>query len=245
MKEKTYKIGEVSKIAGVTIRTLRYYDSIDLLKPSRVLENRHRSYDQKDIEKLQLIMGLKLLNLSLTDIKTYIERPNLDLVDVLKYQKQVLHQKIESFRDIINKIDFISEHYSKKGSNKNDDIFTLYDMMQMANHNEIVRKYFSNDSGKVLNTNEHGNHEALNKAILLLEKSLPKKGSIDQKFILNTFSTFIKDYFGEVSDSTIMKMTKMTVEMIDMDPNTSIGISELELYRWLCINLLKGEDLNE
>ena len=51
---KTVK--EVSRLAGVSIRTLRYYDEIGLLKPKRISENQYRLYDDKALEKLQEIM---------------------------------------------------------------------------------------------------------------------------------------------------------------------------------------------
>ena len=59
MDSRTYKTGELAKLAGITIRTLRYYDAIGLLKPSNVQENGHRQYNTTDVENLQLILGLK------------------------------------------------------------------------------------------------------------------------------------------------------------------------------------------
>ena len=71
---KTVK--EVSKITGVSIRTLRYYDEIGLLKPTGLTEAGYRLYDNKAIEKLQEIMFFKELEIPLTDIKKIMEHPD-------------------------------------------------------------------------------------------------------------------------------------------------------------------------
>lgn len=65
-----YSIGQVSKIANVSTKTLRYYDEYGLFKPSIVDENnKRRYYLEKDILKLQEILFLKYLGFSLHEIK--------------------------------------------------------------------------------------------------------------------------------------------------------------------------------
>ena len=64
---KTVK--EVSKLAGVSIRTLRYYDEIGLLKPTATTEAGYRLYSDKDLERLQEIMFFKEMELPLESIK--------------------------------------------------------------------------------------------------------------------------------------------------------------------------------
>lgn len=70
MKEENMKtVNEVSKITGISIRALRYYDEIGLLKPSKLSDTGYRLYDNKALEKLQEIMFYKELEISLHDIK--------------------------------------------------------------------------------------------------------------------------------------------------------------------------------
>ncbi len=68
LKEQ-FTVGEFAKKAGVTLRTLRYYDKIDLLKPSSYNEAGHRLYSKEDFPKLQKILTLKFIGLSLDEIK--------------------------------------------------------------------------------------------------------------------------------------------------------------------------------
>ena len=95
-------IGEVSKIFNISKETLRYYDKIGILKPEVNDENGYRYYQFKHLEQLSLILGIKLLGISLSDIKKTIgsedlnEYRNLVLKqeEILKVKKQEL-QRLE------------------------------------------------------------------------------------------------------------------------------------------------------
>lgn len=68
---KTWYAKELSKLANVTVRTLHYYDKIDLLKPSIRLENKYRLYSESDLAKLQQIIALKFFGFELNQIKKF------------------------------------------------------------------------------------------------------------------------------------------------------------------------------
>jgi len=87
---KTVK--DVSEITGVSIRTLRYYDEIGLLKPTKLTDSGYRLYDNKALEKLQEIMFFRELDIPLIDIKKIIENPNYDKEQVLLAQKNFLEK---------------------------------------------------------------------------------------------------------------------------------------------------------
>ena len=78
---KTVK--DVSDITGISIRTLRYYDEIGLLKPTKLTESGYRLYDNKALEQLQEIMFFRELEIPLMDIKKIMENPNYDKEQVL------------------------------------------------------------------------------------------------------------------------------------------------------------------
>lgn len=79
-------VKEISEITGVSIRTLRYYDEIGLLKPTGLTKAGYRLYDNKALEKLQQIMFFKELGISLMDIKEIIENPDYDKEQALPYR---------------------------------------------------------------------------------------------------------------------------------------------------------------
>lgn len=99
---KTVK--DVSKITGVSIRTLRYYDEIGLLNPTELTEAGYRLYDNKALEKLQEIMFFRELDIPLIVIKKIMENPNYDKEQALLTQKNLLEQKRNRLNGIIELI---------------------------------------------------------------------------------------------------------------------------------------------
>ncbi len=77
-----YTVKQLCDLAGVTPRTLHYYDQIDLLKPSDVGENGYRYYDDAALLRLQQILFYRELDLGLLQIKDVLDAPGFDLVDV-------------------------------------------------------------------------------------------------------------------------------------------------------------------
>ena len=117
---KTVK--DVSEIAGVSIRTLRHYDEIGLLKPTKLTEAGYRLYDDKALEKLQEIMFYRELEIPLSDIKIILENPFYDKKQALLTQKALLEQKrnrlngiIELISDVVKGVNTMSfEAFSKE-----------------------------------------------------------------------------------------------------------------------------------
>ena len=73
-----YKVNELAKLSGVSARTLRYYDSISLLSPSRNEENEYRLYTSSDAERLRQILFYRELGFRLEDIAEIIDAPSYD-----------------------------------------------------------------------------------------------------------------------------------------------------------------------
>lgn len=71
-------VNEVSKLTGVSIRTLQYYDKIGLLHPAKYTESGYRLYDDRALEKLQQILLFRELEFPLKDIKAIMDNPNFD-----------------------------------------------------------------------------------------------------------------------------------------------------------------------
>ena len=105
MKE-FFTIGEISKLFNINSKTLRYYDEIDLFKPSYVDEhNKYRYYSIDQFECLETIQYLKELGLTLNKIKYHLNTLNLSsIVDSLEYQNQIIEEKIKELRGMQEKI---------------------------------------------------------------------------------------------------------------------------------------------
>jgi len=92
--EKTYLVREFAKRAGVTVRTLHYYDEAGLLKPSAHTAAGHRLYREGDLLRLQQILTLKYMGFSLEDISALLNSPSYDVRRSLRIQKDAIDQRI-------------------------------------------------------------------------------------------------------------------------------------------------------
>ncbi len=88
-----HSIGDLARMAGVSIRTLRYYDKIGLLKPSERARSRYRYYGEGELLRLQQILFYKELDFSLKEIKAILDDPHFDVVKALESHKTALKKR--------------------------------------------------------------------------------------------------------------------------------------------------------
>jgi len=100
-----YTIKSLSEIAGVSTRTLRYYDEIGLLKPARVNSSGYRLYGKKEVELLQQILFYRELEVSLEEIKQIISSPSFDIKGVLAEHRAKLLAKRNRLDMLIQNVD--------------------------------------------------------------------------------------------------------------------------------------------
>ena len=79
-----YTVHELAELAGITARTIRYYDEIGLLKPARINSSGYRIYRGAEVDRLQQIMFYRELGVSLNDIKNIMNSPLFNRVEALK-----------------------------------------------------------------------------------------------------------------------------------------------------------------
>ena len=95
-------VNEVSKLTGVSIRTLQYYDKIGLLHPAEYTEAGYRLYDDAALETLQQILLFRELEFPLRDIKKIVESPDFDRSKALEQQIELLTLKKEHLENLID-----------------------------------------------------------------------------------------------------------------------------------------------
>lgn len=95
-------VHEVSRLAGVSIRTLQYYDRIGLLHPTGYTDAGYRLYDDTALERLQHILLFRELEFSLKDIRNIINSPDFDRNKALEQQIKLLTMKKEHLDNLIN-----------------------------------------------------------------------------------------------------------------------------------------------
>ena len=222
---KTVKV--VSEITGVSIRTLRYYDEIGLLKPTELTEAGYRLYDNNALEKLQEIMFFRELEIPLMEIKKIMDNPNYDKEQALLAQKSLLEQKRNRLNGIIELITDVM-----KGVNTMSfGAFNNEEVQRMVNHtlecmskeglDEQIQKYGSMEKYKEHLVSGFANEQATadllkwygskEKAIEAVMQSTGNAEEIKQEQEEN-----VKIYkqFMAAKEADNMKMAHSAVEML-------------------------------
>lgn len=91
-----YTVQKLGKIAGVSTRTLRYYDEICILKPARINSSGYRIYGKAEVDRLQQIMFYRELGVSLESIKEILSSETFDSTEALKeHRKKLLDRRVQ------------------------------------------------------------------------------------------------------------------------------------------------------
>ncbi len=137
-----YTTGELAKAAGVTVRTVQYYDSRGILIPTDFSEGGRRLYTDEDLKKLKVICYLKELGLGLNDIGKILEADNAESVIklLLEEQKKVLEAEMSERRAQIDRIAGIQKEMR---SMQGFSIENLGDVAYIMENKKKMRKVYS------------------------------------------------------------------------------------------------------
>lgn len=113
MKDKQYTAGELAKLTGVSLRTIRFYDEKNLLKPVAHSEAGYRYYDRDSVGRLQRILMLKYLGFSLQQIEEMTGKEE-DIEPQLSRQKSFLMQRKRQLEEIIATIEYVEKSHGEE-----------------------------------------------------------------------------------------------------------------------------------
>ena len=136
-EKKMMIVNEVSRLTGVSIRTLQYYDKIGLLPPADYTEVGYRLYDDETLQKLQIILLFRELEFPLKDIRRIIESPVFDREKALEQQIHILELKKEHIENLID----LARGVKKSGVKDMTD-FTAFDTAKIDDYIAKAREYW-------------------------------------------------------------------------------------------------------
>lgn len=131
-------VKEVSKITGVSVRTLHHYDAIGLLKPTKVTEAGYRMYDDTALGRLQSILLFRELQFPLKQIRAILDSPDFDPAEAIAQQIGLLELQRRRIGELIA---FAREIQSKGVTTMNFDVF---DRKEMEKYKEEVAAKWGN-----------------------------------------------------------------------------------------------------
>lgn len=121
-----FTIKQLSTLAGVTPRTLRHYDQIGLLKPSRIGENGYRYYGEEALLRLQQILLYRELEMPLDEIRNIMGRHDFDPLTALESHQKALIGRVERLQRILQTVDETISHLKGKKKMTNKQLFAAF-----------------------------------------------------------------------------------------------------------------------
>jgi len=99
------KVKQLAEIAGISVRTLHYYDAIGLLRPQTRNESGYRYYSEEAVLRLQQILFFRELGFSLTEIKQILDSPGFNALEALREQRKLLEKEERKIKQLLGTVD--------------------------------------------------------------------------------------------------------------------------------------------
>lgn len=140
-----YSVKQLSGVAGVSVRTLHYYDEIGLLKPTMVGANSYRRYDEAALLRLQQILFYREIGLELAQIKDILDSPNFDLLVALRSHRTALQDRIERLQNLINTVDSTIMHLAGEINMAKKQLFEAFSDEKQKDYERLARLQYGPD----------------------------------------------------------------------------------------------------
>ena len=132
-KQKLLSVSDVSRMTGISVRTLRYYDGIGLLRPTEVTQAGYRLYNEEALRRLQIILLYRELEFPLKEISEMMSDSRFDMTSALERQIELLQKKKTHIENLIT----LAEGIKTLGVNKLD--FSEFDVKKIDEYEEQAK----------------------------------------------------------------------------------------------------------
>lgn len=206
-------VHEVSKISGVSVRTLRHYDAIGLLKPTARTEAGYRLYDDTALERLRDILLFRELEFPLREIREILDSPDFDRSRALEQQITLLTLKKEHLQNLID----LARGIKMTGVNKMD--FTAFDTSKIDQYAAEAKAVYGKSAEwreyteKSKDRTPEDNKKIVEEMMLIFAefgamKQLPAESETVQKQV-KKLQEFITEHFYTCSDEILSNLGRM------------------------------------
>ena len=208
-------VNEVSKLTGVSIRTLQYYDTIGLLPPTEYTEAGYRLYDDTAMERLQQILLFRELEFPLKEIRRIIDSPDFNRNKALEQQMKLLTMKKEYLEGLIS----FARKIKETGVNKMD--FQVFNTTKMDEYTKKAKEQWGQTAEykeyeeKTSKQSLEAQKQALQNFMLIFVefgKMMDKKPEdSDVQLKVKEFQDYITDHFYKCSNEILKGLGEMYV----------------------------------
>jgi DNA-binding transcriptional MerR regulator len=140
-----YQASEFAQMTGVTVRALHHYDRLGLLKPSGRTASGYRLYGERDFARLQQIVTLKFIGLSLKQIKDVLDRDSFDLSTALRLQREILDERRRRLEMAIVAIEKAERLLASEAEPDWETFAKIIEVMNMQNDWEWTKRYYTEE----------------------------------------------------------------------------------------------------
>lgn len=138
--EREWKVGDLAKLTGLTVRTLRFYDQIGLFSPSGETESGHRLYGESDLSRLHQILSLKELGLSLEEIRSVLAGGHISPLEIVNLQIGRIKEQIKRQQKLLEQLGHVSKLMQGKAALTVDDFTSLLQAMKMEFEKPVIER---------------------------------------------------------------------------------------------------------
>jgi DNA-binding transcriptional MerR regulator len=139
-----YTVHELATLAGVSVRTLHYYDEIGLLVPASTLKNGYRQYEEPQLIRLQQILFFRELDFELSEIKELLSRPGYSVVGALREQKKLLELKRKRIGKLLTTINTTIMSITNDKKINNAELYDAFNDKDVKEYQEEVKQRWGN-----------------------------------------------------------------------------------------------------
>jgi DNA-binding transcriptional MerR regulator len=141
-----YTVKQLSDLADVSVRTLHYYDEINLLRPTQVGANGYRYYDEPAVLRLQQILFYREMGLELAQIKDILDSPDFDLVTALRSHRDVIQEKMKRLQHLVSTIDSTIMHLAGEMKMSKKHLFQGFSDEKQKEYEREIRLQYGPDT---------------------------------------------------------------------------------------------------
>lgn len=141
-KPESYTIKQLADLAGISVRTLHYYDQIGLVKPERIAGNGYRFYRKQQLLLLQQVLFFRELDFSLDQIKNILESPELDLVKLLETHKLTLKKEADRLLRLIETVNKTITSLEGKTQMADNEYFKGFSDEKQAEYQKYAEEHW-------------------------------------------------------------------------------------------------------
>jgi MerR family transcriptional regulator, thiopeptide resistance regulator len=130
--KQVWRVGELAKQTGITVRTLRYYDQLGLLKPTEYTETGHRLYTYQDLLRLQQVLSLRQLGFSLEEIKQILESGKLIPLKLVRMHRERVEEQIRTQQELYQQLANLERALTSRQELSVEQLIQLLEAMKMT-----------------------------------------------------------------------------------------------------------------